>query len=122
MVTVGFTVRKTAAPRLALIRGGVSPTQMPRRTNEFQRLIAAIQGHLDPGSSVAESELLPDRITGTGREVDVVISGKVGSQPVTVSVECRDRARSADVTWVEQMQAKHSRLATNVLPAVGCGA
>lgn len=95
---------------------------MPRRTNEFQRLIAAIQGHLDPGSKVAESVLLSDRITGTDREVDVVISGKVGSQPITVSVECRDRARPADVTWVEQMQAKHSRLPTNVLVLCSHGA
>lgn len=47
--------------------------------------------------------------------MDIVIEGTIGNQSVVVSVECRDRARSADVTWVEQMQSKHARLPTNVL-------
>lgn len=91
---------------------------MPIRTNEFQRLIAAIQSHLDPGSTVTESAMLEDASTGTRREVDVVVSGRVGGQAVTVSIECRDRSRRPDVTWVDEMQAKHSRLPTNVLVLV----
>jgi hypothetical protein len=91
---------------------------MPRRTNEFQQLIVAIQSHLDPGSTVAESVMLDDAVTGTRREVDVVVSGRVGAQAVTVSVECRDRTRASDVTWADEMQAKHSRLPTNVLVLV----
>lgn len=91
---------------------------MPPRTNEFQKLIVAIQSHLDPGSSVVESAMLNDGLTGTKREVDIVVSGKVGAQVVTISIECRDRTRPADVTWVDEMQAKHSRLPTNVLVLV----
>ena len=91
---------------------------MPPRTNEFQQLIVAIQSHLDPNSSVIESAMLADGLTGTKREVDIVVSGRVGAQVVTVSIECRDRARPADVTWVDEMQAKHSRLPTNVLVLV----
>jgi hypothetical protein len=91
---------------------------MPARTNDFQRLIAVVQSHLDPGSTVAESQLLSDISTGTKREVDIVVSGKVGSQPVLVSIECRDRRRSPDVTWIDEMQTKHSRLPTNVLVLV----
>jgi hypothetical protein len=91
---------------------------MPIRTNEFQRLIAVIQSHLDPGSTVTESAMLTDVSTGSKREVDVVVSGRVGGQAVTVSIECRDRARRPDVTWVDEMQTKHSRLPTNVLVLV----
>ena len=91
---------------------------MPGRTNQFQRLIAVIQSHFDCGSTVSESYMLSDTITGTKREVDVVVSGRVGPHPVTISIECRDRTRPADVTWVEEMHAKHSRLPTNVLALV----
>jgi hypothetical protein len=59
--------------------------------------------------------MLRDRRTKRFREVDVCIKGHVGSQPVTVCVECRDRRRVADVTWVDEMKAKHERLETNVL-------
>ena len=91
---------------------------MPARTNDFQRLIGVIQSHLDRGSTVTEPQLLPDISTGAKREVDIVVSGKVGGQPVLVSIECRDRLRSPDVTWVDEMQTKHSRLPTNVLVLV----
>jgi hypothetical protein len=91
---------------------------MPIRTNEFQRLVAVIQSHLDPGSAVTESAMLEDALTGTKREVDVVVSGRVGGQSATVSIECRDRSRRPDVTWVDEMHTKHSRLPTNVLVLV----
>jgi hypothetical protein len=64
---------------------------VPARTSEFQRLIAAIQSHLDPGATVAESAMLKDRETGTPREVDVRVSGRVGGQCVEISIECSDR-------------------------------
>lgn len=88
---------------------------MPRRTNEFQEVVAEIQRHLDPGATVEESAMLADRTTGTLREVDICIRGRVANQEVVVSVECRDHGRPADVTWVEQMHCKHSRLATDLL-------
>jgi len=58
---------------------------------------------------------MQDRLTKRFREVDVVIKGKVGSQPVVVCVECRDNKRVADVTWIDAMKAKHDRLNTHVL-------
>jgi|GEM_PF-1911813 len=91
---------------------------MPRRSNEFQRLIAVIQSHLDPGASIEEFALLEDRVTLTKREVDVCVTGSVAKQAVIVSVECRDRGRPADVTWVDEMNCKHSRLATSLLVLV----
>ena len=59
--------------------------------------------------------MLPDRLTGSEREVDVCVEGTVGGSAVKVCVECRDHARPADVSWVEMMKTKHERLPTNAL-------
>lgn len=88
---------------------------MPKRSNDFQKLVYLIQLNLADGAEVAESKLLRDRLTRRLREVDVVVKGSVGHQQVIVSVECRDHKRIADVTWIDAMKAKHDRLPTNVL-------
>lgn len=88
---------------------------MPKRSNDFQRLIYLVRVNLADGAKVTESKLLRDRLTKALREVDVVIEGSVGGQKVRVSIECRDHKRVADVQWVEQMKAKHERLDTNAL-------
>lgn len=88
---------------------------MPKRTNDFQRLVYLVRVNLADGAAVTESKMLEDRVTRTMREVDVCIEGSVGGQHVIVSVECRDHQRVADVTWVEQMKTKHDRLPTNAL-------
>jgi hypothetical protein len=88
---------------------------MPKRSNDFQRLIYLVRVNLAAGAKVTESKMLRDRRTKAFREVDVVVEGSVGGQPVRVCVECRDHKRVADVQWVEQMKAKHERLDTNAL-------
>jgi hypothetical protein len=88
---------------------------MPKRSNDFQRLIYLVRLNLSEGAKVIESKMMRDRLTKRFREVDVVIEGKVGSQRVFVSVECRDHKRVADVTWIDTMKAKHDRLDTHVL-------
>jgi hypothetical protein len=92
-----------------------SATSMPKRTNDFQRLIGVIQSHLDPGATVEEPAFLIDRVTKAEREVDIVIRGSVAQHPVVISVECRDRRRTDHVGWVEEMHGKHLPLPTNVL-------
>ena len=88
---------------------------MPKRSNDFQRLVYLVRLNLSEGAKVTESKMMRDRLTKRFREVDVVIDGKVGSQRVVVSVECRDHQRVADVTWVDTMKAKHDRLDTHAL-------
>jgi hypothetical protein len=88
---------------------------MPKRSNDFQKLIYLIRHALAGDARVTESALLRDRITGKRREVDVRIHGLVGGLPATICIECRDRKRVADVGWVEEMKAKHERLPTNML-------
>jgi hypothetical protein len=88
---------------------------MPKRSNDFQRLVYLVRLNLADGAKVTESKMMRDRLTKRYREVDVVIQGKVGSQSVVVSIECRDHKRVADVTWVDMMKTKHDRLDTNAL-------
>jgi hypothetical protein len=88
---------------------------MPKRTNDFQKLVYLVRVNLAQGATVTESKMLTDRVTKRPREVDVCIEGHVGGHPVVVSVECRDHKRIADVLWVDAMKAKHERLRTNAL-------
>ena len=91
---------------------------MPARSNEFQKLVLLVKQHVAGGATVTESKFLADRATGADREVDICIEGAVGGHEVVISVECRDRARRADVTWIEEMKAKHERLPTDALVLV----
>jgi hypothetical protein len=89
---------------------------VPKRSNQFQRLIVSIHHALAEVSAVVEeSRELRDRVTGTLREVDIVIESAVGDYPVFVCVECCDRSRPATVEWVEQQHGKHATLPTNKL-------
>jgi len=88
---------------------------MPKRTNEFQRLVYLVRMNLSAGATVTESKMLRDRDTGGQREVDVCVEGSVGGTRVNVCLECCDRTRPADVTWVDAMKCKHERLPTHAL-------
>lgn len=91
---------------------------MPARSTPFQKLVHHIQAQLAEGHSVQESAMLRHRLTGEEREVDVVIRSAVGEHPIVVSIECIDRKRRADSTWVEQMKAMHEHLETDRLVLV----
>jgi hypothetical protein len=88
---------------------------MPKRTNDFQRLVYLVRVNLAAGATVTESKMLADLVTKHKREVDVCIEGHVGGDPVIVCVECRDSKRVTDVTWVNAMKGKHERLPTSLL-------
>lgn len=89
--------------------------RMPKRSNDFQRLVYLVRVNLADGANATESKMMRDRLTKRFREVDVVIEGLVGQQSVVVAIECRDHKRVADVTWVDMMKTKHDRLDTHAL-------
>lgn len=91
---------------------------MPKRTNNFQKIVFLVKKHAAEGATVTESKLLQDNITGADREVDICIESSVAGHCVTVSIECRDHSRKASVQWVEEMKSKHERLSTNALVLV----
>lgn len=88
---------------------------MPKRSNEFQKLILHIHRQLSPNAKVTELRMLREINSGEEREVDIVIETASGQYNITVSVECLGQGRPADVTWVEQMWAKHQKLTTDKL-------
>jgi hypothetical protein len=81
---------------------------MPKRTNEFQKIVLLIQKHAAAGVIVTESKLFRDKITGAAREVDICLASDIAGYQMVVSIECRDRGRRTDVQWVEEMKSKES--------------
>jgi hypothetical protein len=86
---------------------------------EFERLIARIEADAGPQSLVVTS---PDRLrcklTGRMREVDASIRAQVGTTEILVTIECRRRKRTQDVTWIEQLATKKSSIGADRTIAV----
>jgi hypothetical protein len=91
---------------------------MPRRTNEFQRLIALIEAQLAPDAVVRESVLLRDGKSGQQREVDLLIEAASGVHTIRIAVECQDRSRSATAEWIDQLHGKYRDLEVDKVIAV----
>jgi hypothetical protein len=87
---------------------------MPKRSTDFQRLVAIVSRHKSVGATVTESRFLLDK-DGGKHEIDVVVEDKVGGTPVTISIECIEQGRPADDGWVNRMKGKHDRLPTDIL-------
>jgi hypothetical protein len=87
---------------------------MPARTNPFQRLVYEIERQLAPlGAVVKESAMLPERMSGEFREVDILVSLDEGYHCVRIGIECQDRSRPATKQWVEAIAKKHEELGIN---------
>lgn len=92
---------------------------MPKRSNEFQRIVKYIYSQVSPaGGRVTESALLREDGTGEQREVDVLIEHNVAGHDIKIAVECRDHARDQDVGWIDGLIGKYSRLSVNKVVAV----
>ena len=65
---------------------------MARKGRELERITALIEKCLTPPAAEVQSPaFIPDRITGSLREVDIAIRYQVGSVPILIIIECRDR-------------------------------
>jgi Restriction endonuclease len=91
---------------------------MPKRSNQFQRLVYAIQHTLTKEAVLTESKFLTNTRTGSQVEVDVVIEAQTGSIPLIISIECTAPGRAATVEWVREMLGKHEDLPTDKLVLV----
>jgi hypothetical protein len=89
---------------------------MPRKTNDFQALIALLHRQLaSPETSVSESGFITDPATGDLREVDVLIEQAVAGYPAKIAVECRDRSRAATVQWIDELIGKYQNTGIKVV-------
>lgn len=81
---------------------------MPKRTNDFQKLILLLHQQLGPeGATVTESNLIRDEDTGDLREVDITVEYGEGDRHITVLIECRNHRRAQTVHWVEELIGKY---------------
>lgn len=87
---------------------------MPRPTakaqtawRDFEQLVARIE-HALAGTniSVKSPDRVRSRLTGRRREVDAALRGRIGSADLLVTIECRKRRATQDVTWIEQLGSK----------------
>ena len=74
---------------------------MPKRSNEFQRLVALLTMLKSDGAIVHESVEI-ETLDRKRREVDVVAVGTVAGHRTVVCIEARATKRRQDVQWVEQ--------------------
>lgn len=92
---------------------------MPKRTNEFQKIVAYIYSQIAPaGGHVTESALIREDGTGAEREVDVLVEHKVAGHDIKIAVECRDHAADQNVVWVDALIGKYSRLGVHKIVAI----
>jgi hypothetical protein len=70
---------------------------MPKRSNEFQRLVALLTMLKSEGATVHESVEVMEIASQEPREVDVVAFGNVAGHQSIVCIECRDWKRRQDV-------------------------
>jgi hypothetical protein len=79
---------------------------MPKRTNDFQKLVRLVQQSLVPaGARVTESAMVENQ--GTPREIDVLVELPAGMYRMKIAVEAKDHKRAVDVGVVEQIAAKY---------------
>jgi len=79
---------------------------MPRRTNPFQNLSAAIMAvFYEPEYAVEESVLERHSRTGVVRELDIRITSRSNPKE-RMLVECRAHQRPQDVQWIDALDGK----------------
>ena len=81
---------------------------MPKRTNEFQKLVKLVQ-HSLAGDNVKITESAMESVEGLGfREIDILIEGEIGVHQIKIAVEAKDHSRKIDVTSIASIIAKYS--------------
>jgi len=90
-----------------------------RKGIDLERLVVRLEMALaDPSATVKRNDRIPDLVTKRLREIDVSIRRSVGSVPVLVIVECRDRRRRQDVEWIEQVASKRDSVGADAAVVV----
>lgn len=86
---------------------------------EFEKLVALLESHLGPNGAIIKSpDYIPDKITGELREVDASVRYQVGSVPILITIECRDRKSIEDTRWIEQLSKKQNDIGATATIAV----
>jgi hypothetical protein len=82
---------------------------MPKRTNDFQKLVDIIQRLYAPkNATVTTSAMVTPLSGGTPREIDILVEFKTDLYPFKVAVEAKDHSRSIDAMVVETYGGKYN--------------
>lgn len=88
---------------------------------DFEKRIAWIERTLSPqGVQVRTPDRIVDSV-GSAREVDASIRYNVGSVPILIVIECRERQGKEDQQWIEQIVTKKTNLGASEVIAVAAG-
>src|SRR5258708_5578560 len=78
---------------------------------EFELFVSRVEGALSPvGATVKSPDYILDAVTGEPREVDAAIPYDADGAPVLITLECRERSRVQDVTWIEQLVTNRAHI------------
>ena len=92
---------------------------MPKRTNDFQDLIASVYKQIVPdGGKVTESGMVYDKDADILREVDILVEYRYIHHNFKIAIECRDRSRKDSVEWIDSLIGKSKSLLVNKVVAV----
>jgi hypothetical protein len=92
---------------------------MPKRTNNFQSLVKRIYDQIVlEGGTVTESAELWDEEAKKVREVDILVCHEYAGHKFRSIIECRDRARSETVEWIDGLVGKTKSLKVDKVIAV----
>lgn len=81
---------------------------MPKRTNDFQKLVTLVQRALAPnGAKITESHLVDVPGQSEPREIDILIETDVGPYRIRIAVEAKDEGRKLDSTKFEAIVGKY---------------
>lgn len=86
---------------------------------QFENLVTRIEQVLAPHDAIiASPDFFIDKITGAKREVDASIKFKAGTAEIVIIIECRDRVKIEDSTWIEQLATKQRNIGASKVIAV----
>ena len=88
---------------------------------EFEKLVAEQVRRLDPSAVVEHNQHVPGRLSGTPRQVDVLVRGRVGGEEIVIVFECKRYKRAVGLATVEEFIGKLHDLAADKGVLFVCG-
>ncbi len=69
---------------------------------DLEILVAKIQKQLAPKAEILHDVKLDGRLSGTKRQIDVLVRDKIGQYEINIIIDCKDYNKPVDVKGVEK--------------------
>jgi hypothetical protein len=73
---------------------------MGKSSVELEKLVQRIQQQLAPQADVSHNVHLEGRRTGTKRQIDVLVTEKIGQYEISIIIDCKDHRRPIGLVTV----------------------